>query len=303
MTAAQGIHTNNTQQQLFAAKLRDAIENHPLNSNYGLRADDIAALLEGSAKARQSLFWRDLIDGQMDADRMDYLLRDSCHAGVQYGRYDLHRVIATIQAIPDENRDGPRLGISEGGWHGAEALVLARYFMFTQVYFHKTRVAFDIHLREALKILLPGGAFPRPINDELEQYLAWDDWRVLGLLASGQGGEHGGRLTSRNHFRNVHHTPEVSALSDMKMLQIVKESLGDLIAAEESASKSWYKTGAPDIPVVSETGEIKPLSKHSSVLSGLKSSNQVLLYARPECASKARSKIAEVLKQYEQHTD
>jgi HD superfamily phosphohydrolase len=64
---------------IVRTKLRSAIEDHPLNNNYGFKADDVAALLEGSATARQGLFWRDLIDGQMDADRMDYLLRDSHH--------------------------------------------------------------------------------------------------------------------------------------------------------------------------------------------------------------------------------
>ncbi len=282
---------------IVRTKLRSAIEAHPLNANYGFRVEDIAALLEGSARAKQTLFWRDLIDSQMDADRMDYLLRDSYHAGVQYGRFDLNRVVATVEAVPGREGAGPRLGFSEGGWHGAESFVLARYFMFTQVYFHKTRVACDVHLREALKLFLPEGVFPRPIEADLDQYLAWDDWRVLGLLADGKGGEHGERLASRKHFRAVYHTPEVSTLADLEFLSRVKEALGNLIVAEESASKSWYKTGTPDIPVIRETKKIEPLSSLSSVLAGLKANNQVLLYSRPENAEEARRRIDEVLKQ------
>jgi HD superfamily phosphohydrolase len=283
---------------IIRTKLRSAIEDHPLNTaNWRFKAEDIAALLEGSARAKQSLFWRDLIDGQMDADRMDYLLRDSYHAGVQYGRFDLQRLIATIEAVRGRNGTGPRLGVSEGGAHAAEALVLARYFMFTQVYFHKTRVACDIHLREALKILLPGSTFPKPVEAELDEYLAWDDWRVLGLLASGGGGEHGQRLASRRHFRRIHHTPEVSTLSDSDTLSKVKDALGGLVAAEEGASKSWYKTGTPDIPVVDATKRIVPLSNYSGVLAAMKANNQVLLYSRPEDAEAARKKVDEVLKQ------
>ncbi len=82
---------------------RDVIENHGFNtSNYGFRADDIAALLEGSQEAEQNIFWRDLIGSQMDADRMDYLLRDSYHAGVQYGRFDLERLASTVCAVPGQ---------------------------------------------------------------------------------------------------------------------------------------------------------------------------------------------------------
>ena len=214
-------------------------------------------------KAKQRLFWRDVIDGQMDADRMDYLLRDAYHAGVQYGRFDPHRLVNTVCAIRaegEENGGAPRLGILEGGVHGAEGLVLARYFMFTQVYFHKTRVAFDIHLRHALKEVLPGGVFPKPVADELDSYLVWDDWRVLGLIAEGKGGEHGRRLATRNHYRKVYHTPEVAELAALKKLEEVRKALGSLLAAEESAAKSWYRTDKADIPVVGQAEKLAPLS-------------------------------------------
>lgn len=269
---------------------RDVIENHPSNANYGFKADDVASLLEGSSKAKQALFWRDLIDGQMDADRMDYLLRDSHHIGVQYGRFDLHRIIQTIEAIRIEDDGSLRIGISEGGAHAAEALVLARYFMFTQVYFHKTRVAYDVHLRGALKELLPGGVFPKPVPLGLSDYLRWEDWRVLGLLTDGKGGEHGQRLASRSHFRCIYHTPETSTLADMEELKRVKNNLGSLLAAEESASKSWYKTGTPDIRVFTESKGPLPLSKLSNVVANLKANNQVLVYVRPEYADDARKK-------------
>lgn len=118
---------------IIRKQLRSAIEDHKANQNYDFRADDVAALVEGSAGAKQGLFWRDLLDGQMDADRMDYLLRDSHHLGVQYGRFDLHRLINTIRAIP-MGEGSPRLGITKGGLHAAEALVIARYFMFTSAW-------------------------------------------------------------------------------------------------------------------------------------------------------------------------
>ena len=113
---------------------------------------------------------------------------------MQYGNFDFQRILATIQAVPGDEGFGVRLGVSEGGWHAAESMVLARCFMFTQVYFHKTRVAFDIHLEEALKEMLPNGIFSPPKGSGLVDYLQWDDWRVLGKLAEGNGGEHGVRI-------------------------------------------------------------------------------------------------------------
>lgn len=278
--------------------LRKAIEDHKLNGNYNFSADDIADLLEGTAGSRQGSFWRDLIDGQMDADRMDYLLRDSHHAGVHYGRYDLHRLISTVTAIPGFRGGGPRIGIQAGGWHAAEALVVARYFMFTQVYFHKTRVAYDIHIREAMKELLPGGCFPRPDAGGLEEYLRWDDWHVLGQLASGAGGEHGERLCKRDHYRRAYQTKEVQTADEKVRLDRVRDALGGLLVAEMPAGKSkkWYKTDDADIPVY-ESGrkDALPLSEYSSVVRNLGINDQVLLYCRPENKAEAAKKVKEVL--------
>jgi len=279
---------------IVRAKFGDAIKDHPLNANYGLTADNVAALLEGSAEAKQAVFWRELIDGQMDADRMDYLLRDSHHTGVENGRFDFRRLVTTIQAIPGPEESGPRIGVSEGGIHSAESLVLARFFMFTQVYFHKTRVAYDIHLRGALKQMLPNGSFPPPTEQRIDEYLGWDDWKVLGALAAGEGGEHGERLASRNHFREVFHTREVPAQEDLEEYEQLRESLGELVAAEESAEKSWYKTGKPDIPVAgsAKPRTIQPLSKFSSVVKNMEANRQRLVFTRPECLEEARKRKA-----------
>jgi HD superfamily phosphohydrolase len=280
---------------VIRGQLRDVIERHPLNQNYGLRAEDVTALLEGSSDAGHKLFWRELITGQMDADRMDYLLRDSLHAGVDYGRFDWRRLLHTVQAVPGADGGGPRVGVSEGGWHAAEALVLARYFMFTQVYFHKTRVAYDHHLRQALRVMLPDERFPPPEDARLDDYLKWDDW---GLLADGEGGEHGQRLASRDHYREVFHTPETPAQADLDDLQAIQDDLKGQVAAVESAEKSWYKIGPTDIPVLGEgeAGQVRPLSAYSAVVAGLKPIRQQLVYARPGDCEAVRRRVGEVLR-------
>jgi HD superfamily phosphohydrolase len=169
--------------------------------------------------------------------------------------------------------------------------------MFTQVYFHKTRVAFDIHLRGALKEMLQSGVFPEPKAEHLDEYLRWDDWRVLGYLSEGAAGEHGNRLARREQYKRVYATPEVCSEPEYEKLTRVKRELAILLAAEESASKSWYKTGKVDIPVVSEARERKvaPLSQYSSVIASIKSNNQVLLYAKPEDVAAAKRAVERAL--------
>ena len=279
---------------IIRTKLRDVIENHPFNENYEITADKIAALLAGSSESGRSLVWRDLVTGQMDADRIDYLIRDSLHSGVEYGRFDWRRLIGCLVFVRSGAERGFRLGVTEGGLHAAESLVLARYFMFTQVYFHKTRVAFNHHLVQALKEMLPNGEFPGPDSEELDEYMKWDDWRVLGKIADGEGGDSGKRLADRNHFREVFHTSENPKTADFDRFDDICDALGDLVQTVESAEKSWYKVGEPDIPIQSDNpgNQILPLSNHSDVISGMKPIGKKMAFCRPEDKEAATKIVA-----------
>lgn len=109
--------------------MQDVIENHPFNQNYNLKAQDVADFLNGSSRLGRSLLWRDLISSQLDADRADYLLRDSHHIGVAYGKYDLDRILVTLTVAMNPETQAPVLAVEEGGEHAAEALILARYML------------------------------------------------------------------------------------------------------------------------------------------------------------------------------
>jgi len=76
-------------------------------------------------------FLKELISSQLDVDRMDYLLRDSRMCGVTYGQFDLDRLIQTTTVV-----DG-HVVLTDKGIHSAEEFLLARYFMYWNVYFHK----------------------------------------------------------------------------------------------------------------------------------------------------------------------
>ncbi len=91
---------------LIRGPLQDAIDGDDWNRrNYGITAQEVAAIIDGTPDAGPALFWRDLLIGQLDADRMDYLMRDSYHIGVNYGKYDLHRLVSTIRALADVGRE------------------------------------------------------------------------------------------------------------------------------------------------------------------------------------------------------
>lgn len=264
--------------------LGDLIKSHPYNKhNFGITIDEVTDIFASASVQKSSVLWKEIISGQMDADRMDYLLRDSYHSGVSYGRYDLDRVINTVCLCEDTEIGGHLVGVQEDGIHAVEGLLIARYMMFTQVYFHKTRVIYDHHYEEALKaILLPfGQVFPKPLPAEIVGYSEWDDWRVMAELRSGAGGEHGRRLMERDHFRLVFSTPEVPTLDDLDIYEEKKNKLDQSLIVTKDAKKSWYKFQKEEIRVrTANPGENRsvPLATRSPIVNGLSTVNQRRIY-------------------------
>ncbi len=79
-------------------------------------------------------FVAQLVSSQLDCDRMDYLLRDSLMTGAKYGIYDLEWVLHALKI--DADRD--RVYVEAKGLYAVEEYLQARYYMFRQVYFHRT---------------------------------------------------------------------------------------------------------------------------------------------------------------------
>jgi HD superfamily phosphohydrolase len=88
---------------------------------------------------------RQLVSGELDADRMDYLLRDSVYTGVTYGRFDLDWLVQNLLPIEREGR--VYLGLGKAAIFAFEDFLLSRFHMFVSVYFHHTSVNFDEMLR------------------------------------------------------------------------------------------------------------------------------------------------------------
>jgi hypothetical protein len=157
---------------------------------------------------------RDLISGEMDADRSDYLLRDSHHCGVEYGRFDQRRM---IQCLDLHESDGGALevGLQRDGIHTFEALILARYQMNTQVYFHRIRRIYDYYLCRTS----PKKANPTSIRWKS----SWPSptlgrWRQSCLMPKPatvprRSGRH---AFDRRHHRVVHETGEDAGAMDLK---------------------------------------------------------------------------------------
>ncbi|MFT9487578.1 MULTISPECIES: HD domain-containing protein [Tepidibacillus] len=122
----------------------------------------------------------DLISSQLDADRMDYLLRDAYYTGVNYGFYDLERILRVLRPYQG------RLVVKESGMHSVEDYLMSRYQMYWQVYFHPVTRSGEILLRKIFlraKNLFEEGytfstLFP-PIVRLFQGQLHVDDYLIL----------------------------------------------------------------------------------------------------------------------------
>jgi len=143
----------------------------------------VASIIEGTF---QPSALAQLVSSQLDVDRMDYLLRDSLMTGAKYGIYDLEWIINAL-AI-DEKAD--RVYVQARGIYAVEEYLQARYYMFRQVYFHRTLRSAEAVLRSiirrALKLLddssyvwhAAGTAFEKILRREkltINEHLQIDD--------------------------------------------------------------------------------------------------------------------------------
>jgi len=104
-----------------------------LRDDWNLAPRDVTALLSEKPRDTRQRIARSVLSGPIDIDKMDYLVRDSLHAGVPYGRnFDQQRLIGSLCL----NGAGDGLAISDKGRTAAEMMVFARYVMFSEVYWH-----------------------------------------------------------------------------------------------------------------------------------------------------------------------
>ncbi len=121
-----------------------------LRDDWQINPRDVVALLSEKPRTSAGRILGSMLSGPIDVDKMDYLVRDSLHAGVPYGRnFDQQRLIGSLCL----NRAGDGLAISEKGRTAAEMMVFARYVMFSEVYWHHAVRAATAMLQRAFYLL------------------------------------------------------------------------------------------------------------------------------------------------------
>ncbi len=263
-----------------------------------IQSEDVAKLALGPKKCKlpftdwETILSEIIVGDVFGADRIDYLLRDSYHAGVSYGRFDHYRLIDTLRILPRSQADSqePTLGIQRGGLESAESLLWARYFMYTQLYFHPTRRIYDVHLKEFLKEWLDGGQFPTDTNGHLgttDNEVVAAIWRASADL-NAKGHLPAQRIVERKHFRYLY---EPSSSDQNRALEPGKDFY-DAAVTQFGAGRVYrdvypQKGGSYDFPIYTREGEIDSSLAISRTLSQVPTFAVDRLYVDPEIRGEA----------------
>ena len=142
-------------------------------------------------------FFNQLISSQLDVDRLDYLKRDSFYTGVSEGNINTQRILSTLNVLDDE------LVLGEKGIYSIEHYLVARMFMYWQVYYHKAAVLAEnllikimnraktlvsqnvkVEASENLKYFLYRESSPQATEEDIARFMELDDTDVLQAIKS-----------------------------------------------------------------------------------------------------------------------
>lgn len=185
---------------------------------------------------------KEIVSGPVDADKMDYLLRDSYFCGVKYGIFDLERMLNTLNWYEDDS--GKHIGINYDGINSLEQYVLAKYYIARQVYYHKVRSLTDAMITRGIELGIDEDnlTFLKEVYsyDVTEKYLdnyleCWDDRIIDQLIYEENGGLASDifkRLYTRNLFKRIFSYKikdlEIEVLTTDKLININKKENLDL---------------------------------------------------------------------------
>ncbi len=235
----------------------------------------VAAVIQGTCP---NPLLCDLISSQLDADRMDYLLRDAYETGTSYGTFDLERILRCLRV-----KNG-RLCIKESGMHSVEDYIMARYHMYWQVYLHPVARAYEVMLqlffdrysevRSQLKIDLLENVFHL---SELTCFLELEDCRlVTGLQQASVSDDRiladlADRLLNRRLFDWIEEPDPSQEFQIRRRLEQAGLPTLFYLREDVSGSKVYlpYHEDRAQIRVLCADGEVRNLSHQSAIVSAL----------------------------------
>jgi len=239
---------------------------------------------------------RAIVSGELDADRMDYLLRDSFYTGVNYGRYDMDWIIGNLNPAVKDGR--AYLALSRAAAFAFEDFLLSRYHMFVSVYLHHTSVSFDYMLRRYYEE--SPGEFEIPSDPEA--FLLCDDSALWYTLRRSRN-KWAQRIITRQGFKLLAQYTERDAGYDLDVLRSALVSSGFEHYVVESVNVlSKYASGpsgGPSLFIIdASTGRLTEVARYTALYQRYSGAVRLTrLFVRPDQSEAAHELMGQLLGQ------
>ncbi len=275
---------------LKRGELREVLDGH------GLRAQDIQAFINGSGLGQ-------IVSGEIDVDRMDYLIRDAHYTGVAYGVIDRLRLLQKMTLHQGQ------LVVEAGGVQAATSLLISRLLMHPSVYYHHVCRISECMISSGIRRMVEDGASAARVKemDDIQLFTSLD-------TAGGYAAEMNSRIRSRKLFKRAVYTGIENL--DPSLLRVSDKILAQEIAAEAGVDVDYILVDNPPLPDTMEGSfpalvgeEVRPLREVSPLVSILERAHRATwrfgVYAPPklrESVARAAKRCLNLKKNTVQHT-
>ncbi|WP_459194851.1 HD domain-containing protein [Halosimplex sp. J119] len=259
-------------------------------TDHGLNPDSVAGLVAGDGELGQ------IVSGELDVDRMDYLVRDAHHTGVSYGTIDAERLVRALRFVDGE------LVLDEGNVQAAESLLLSRALMNPTVYSH--------HVSRIAKAMLRRGTQRLLVHTDIdgEKLRRMDDYELRVALRECEAtAAFAHRLDRRDLYKRavwaeMEAVPESLIDADHETIREREEE----VAAEANVDPDAVVIDVPPRPSMRESssrvlvnGEVRRLGEQSTLVSALRAAQhdqwRLGVYAPEESAERVGNAAVRVL--------
>jgi len=247
---------------------------------YGLKASDIQAAVNGVGLGQ-------IVSGEIDVDRMDYLIRDAHYTGVAYGVIDRLRLLQKMTLHDGE------LVVEAGGVQAATSLLISRLLMHPSVYYHHVCRISECMISAGIRRMIEDGAAAGTVKD-------MDDIELFNCLerSGGYAAEMASRIRARRIFKRAVYVG-LECL-DPSVLKVSEKMLAQEIAHEAGIDADYILVDNPSLPDAPEgnfpalvEGEVKPLREVSPLVSILERAQKATWRFGIYCRDEDRENVAQ----------
>lgn len=248
--------------------------------NYGLTATDIQAAINGFGLGQ-------IVSGEIDVDRMDYLIRDAHYTGVAYG------VIDRLRLLQKMTLHRGQLVVEAGGVQAATSLLISRLLMHPSVYYHHVCRISECMITAGIRRMIEEGTSASAVKymDDIQLFNSLD-------LSGGYAAEIASRIRSRRIFKRAVYVG-LECL-DPSILKVSEKMLALEIAHEAGMNADYILVDNPALPDTPEgnfpalvEGEVRPLREVSPLVSILERAQKATWRFGIYCRDEDRENVAQ----------